>query len=81
VSAESPAHHLLAPAAAVGNFHILAYLDTSKIATGLWSEEIKINRIFLNFQLPVENYNINSQLDATIIILLIILISSTCFGG
>jgi hypothetical protein len=55
VSVESPEHHLLAPAAAVGNSHILAYLDTSKIATGLWSEEIKINKMFLNVQLPAEN--------------------------
>jgi len=57
VSAGSPAHHRLVPAAAVGNSHILAYLDTSKIAIGLWSEEIKINTIFLSFQLPVENNN------------------------
>jgi hypothetical protein len=55
VSAEFLEHHLLVPAAAVGNSHILAYLDTSKIATGLWSEEIKVNRTFLTFQLSVEN--------------------------
>jgi hypothetical protein len=40
-SAEFPGHRLLVPAAAVGNSRILAYLDTSEIATGLWSEETK----------------------------------------
>jgi hypothetical protein len=55
VSAEFLEHHLLVLAAAVGNSHILAYLDTSEIATGLWSEEIKINRTFLNIELPVDN--------------------------
>ena len=46
-SAEFLEHHLLVPAAAVGNSHILAYLDSAKIATGLWSEKIKINRTLL----------------------------------
>jgi hypothetical protein len=55
VSAEFLEHHLQVPAAAVGNSHILAYLGTSKIATELWSEEIKINRTSLIFQLPAEN--------------------------
>jgi hypothetical protein len=51
VSAEYPEHRLLVPAAAAGNSHILACLDSVMIATELWSEKIKSNTKSTSFLL------------------------------
>lgn len=55
MSEEFLEHHLQVPGAAAGSSHTLAYLGNAKIATELWSEEIKINRKFLTFLLSEEN--------------------------
>jgi hypothetical protein len=61
VSEEFLECHLQVPGEAVGSSHTPAYLGNAKIATELWSEEIKIDIQLLTFLVSEENKIASAQ--------------------